>query len=52
MEYLGVVVRFEDLGEVLAIRVGDEYLPEIFTLYQFYNPLYTLTIQAIKNIIE
>ena len=52
VEYFGVFVGLEDVGEVLAVGVGNKYLPEIIPLYHLHDPFHTLAIQPVKNIIK
>ena len=52
MENLGVFVGIEDVGEVLAVGVGNENLPEIIALYHLDNPFHPLAVQAIEDIIK
>ena len=52
MENLGIFVGLEDVGEVLAVGVGDEDLTEIIALYHLYDSFDAFTIQSIKYVIE
>ena len=52
MEYFGVFVGLEDVGEVLAVGIGDEDLSEIVALYHLHDSFYPFAVQSVKNIIQ
>lgn len=52
VENLGVFVRIEDVGEVLAIGVGNENLSEIVALYHLHDSFYPFAVQSVENIVE
>ena len=52
MEYLGVLVGFEDVGQVLTVGVGDEYLPEVFALHHLYDPFHPFAVQTVEYIVQ
>ena len=52
MENLGVVVRLQDLREVLPVGVGNENLSELFALYHIYDTFYTFAVQSVEDIIQ
>ena len=51
MENLRILVRFEDVGEVLTVGVGNEDLAESLTLYHLHNAFYPFAIQPVKYIV-
>ena len=51
MEDFGVVVGFEDVGEMLTVGIGDKDLTEIIALYHFHDPFNSLAVQPVKYVI-
>ena len=52
MEYLGVGIGFEYIGEVLSVGVGNENLAEVLALHHLDDALHTFAIEAVEDIIE
>ena len=52
MENLGGVGRFEDVGEVLAVGVGDKDLAEVFALHHLYDSFHPLAVEPVEDVIE
>ncbi len=51
MEYLGILIWFQDVGKVLSIRVGNKNLPELVPLYHLHNSFYPFAVQPIEDIV-
>ena len=52
MEYFGVLVGFEYLGQVLPVGVGDKDLSELVALHHLHDALYAFAVKSIENIVE
>ena len=52
MENLRILIGAKDFGKVLAVGVGDEYLPEIIPLHHLYDPFHPLAIQSVEDVIQ
>ena len=52
MEYLRIRTGLNNLGQVLAVGVGDEDLTELFPLYHRYDALHAFAIQPVEDIIQ
>ena len=51
MENLGIFIGAQDVGQVLAVGVGNENLPELVALNHLHNAFHAFAIQPVKNII-
>ena len=52
MEYFGIGAGLYDIGEVLAVGIGDEDLSELLALHHRYDAFYAFAIQSVEDIIE
>ena len=52
MEDFGIRAGLDDVGEVLAVGVGDEDLAELLALHHRHDALYTFAIEAIEDIVQ
>ena len=52
MEYFGIGAGLYDVGEVLAVGVGNENLSELLALHHRHDALNAFAVEPVKDIVQ